>query len=627
MKMKMKMKKQTLSFIVVAISSITGFSKNNHHNPIQQNNQTEAKSKNASNSSLQSCKQHLDEKNKYTQIQYFCNSQGILKKSVESFLTTLTPSQIKFYDEMERIIHLKIFNIDNKQTGETAFQHNSDKSYIETKFQVSPLRDHTLSKKKKKMMGSQVNHMEDLPMEIWYYNMNPPYNLLFKDIIEQKKITNKFLVRGYRYKGIIKERFFYEQDENQNDKVTEIFKFNYVNDKFYERIRSFKIYNPDGSTKDSYSQEFDLDIEKLIDQQDLPKSERERRKQIYRNQNRPIVVIVESGIDVGHPDLTYKFFNNSYETPNGMDDDNNGIVDDTMGFYMNRDGNTSPIINERLVSTHLLRARPFSHGTHTSSIVMKGIEEFALAGFTGSLDHPTFFSKALDFFDKFDVTFINISAAFTNPYIAQRIEKLSKKHLETLIFVAAGNSQSGINLDESEIKIYPVGLTNKNVIAIGAINTNEIHWKDIKTYKRASFSNYGIKIVDLFAPGQDMTGALLGGGYVKASGTSMASPYAMNIAMQIKIANPTLSSLEIKEILMRSVTFIDIDHPLDCVSGGLINKDRALEIAKKMTSSVKSIEELNWEIRLSEAQGTYGEVHDEEYIRKIKALWAQRFFQ
>ena len=110
------------------------------------------------------------------------------------------------------------------------------------------------------------------------------------------------------------------------------------------------------------------------------------------------------------------------------------------------------------------------------------------------------------------------------------------------------------------------------------------------------------------------------------SGTSMASPYVMNLAMKMKEVNPRLGPLEVKEVIMRSVTFIDINQPLECVSGGVVNVERALAIAERMKISTKSIEELNWEVRQSEKPGTYGEVHSTEYIHQIKALWAQRFF-
>ncbi|NED86548.1 S8 family peptidase [Streptomyces sp. SID11233] len=58
-----------------------------------------------------------------------------------------------------------------------------------------------------------------------------------------------------------------------------------------------------------------------------------------------------------------------------------------------------------------------------------------------------------------------------------------------------------------------------------------------RTDRQTGFSNYG-PCVSLFAPGQDIVSAKLGGGSVSKSGTSMASPHVAGVALLYKAAHP-----------------------------------------------------------------------------------------
>ncbi|MEU8699351.1 S8 family serine peptidase [Streptomyces sp. NPDC048680] len=66
------------------------------------------------------------------------------------------------------------------------------------------------------------------------------------------------------------------------------------------------------------------------------------------------------------------------------------------------------------------------------------------------------------------------------------------------------------------------------VLAVGASD---------RTDHQTGFSNYG-SCVSLFAPGQDIISARLGGGSVSKSGTSMASPHVAGVALLYKAAHP-----------------------------------------------------------------------------------------
>ena len=277
------------------------------------------------------CKNKPNEKDKYFMTTHFCSPNGVLKKSITLFLKARTLSQIKFYDDQERIVNFKIFNIKETQTKEVDFKYNDDGTYIRTEFSIKPLRDHIVSKQKRVLSVSEP-YGSDLVLEKWYYNnIDPPHILVYKDHLKYIPVRASYSDHIFNM-PVIETRTLYKEG-----RITDIFDFEYIRDDgFNDRIRSFRVYGPDGLLRGEFSTDFDLNVEKLINRQrlveNLSEEETERRKRIYRDQSRPVVVVFDSGIDVRSPNLTYKLFNNPYDTPNGMDDDSNGLVDDTMGW-------------------------------------------------------------------------------------------------------------------------------------------------------------------------------------------------------------------------------------------------------------------------------------------------------
>lgn len=69
----------------------------------------------------------------------------------------------------------------------------------------------------------------------------------------------------------------------------------------------------------------------------------------------------------------------------------------------------------------------------------------------------------------------------------------------------------------------------------------------------ANFSNYGKTRVDLFAPGEDILSTIPGGGVKRESGTSMAAPVVSGVAALLMAYFPSLTAVQVKEILQQSV--------------------------------------------------------------------------
>jgi len=112
----------------------------------------------------------------------------------------------------------------------------------------------------------------------------------------------------------------------------------------------------------------------------------------------------------------------------------------------------------------------------------------------------------------------------------------------------------------------------------------------------ASFSNYGKKEVDVFAPGVNIYSTIPGGNtYGNASGTSMASPVTAGVAAFLLEYFPTLTPEQLKTVLEKSaikptikaqkpgegeeVSFSELSK-----TGGLINAYEASKLAQEMTS-------------------------------------------
>jgi len=133
----------------------------------------------------------------------------------------------------------------------------------------------------------------------------------------------------------------------------------------------------------------------------------------------------------------------------------------------------------------------------------------------------------------------------------------------------------------------------KNWVEVGALNYK------VGENAPAPFSNYGIKEVDLFAPGMKIYSTMPNNEYAPLQGTSMASPVVAGVAATIRSVFPALSAEQVKEVLMKSVTPVTDDVKLPgsktdkinfsklSVSGGVVNLDKALNYAASLKGKNK----------------------------------------
>lgn len=161
-----------------------------------------------------------------------------------------------------------------------------------------------------------------------------------------------------------------------------------------------------------------------------------------------------------------------------------------------------------------------------------------------------------------------------------------------LIINAAGNDGTDIDLHPHYPSPFHMKGTSRasNMITVGASGATEAGLV-------AAFSNYGVKTVDVFAPGVAIYATLPDNKYSPLSGTSMATPVVAGIAALIKSYYPNLTATQIKSIIESTVTKIDfpVTKPKSggqkvamtelCRTGGVVNAYDALVMADKMSKA------------------------------------------
>ncbi|MBX7124492.1 MAG: S8 family peptidase [Cyclobacteriaceae bacterium] len=154
-----------------------------------------------------------------------------------------------------------------------------------------------------------------------------------------------------------------------------------------------------------------------------------------------------------------------------------------------------------------------------------------------------------------------------------------------LLIHAAGNEKDDNDEEPSyPSRYYQDGKEARNWIEVGASGADSLNLI-------GSFSNFGKKAVDLFAPGVDIYSTVPGSKYKNNSGTSMACPATTGVVAVLMSYFPELSPLEIKDILLRSVRRFDglhVTRPSDgqevdfnslSRTGGLVNVYEAVKAA------------------------------------------------
>jgi len=310
-----------------------------------------------------------------------------------------------------------------------------------------------------------------------------------------------------------------------------------------------------------------------------------------------VIAVIDSGIDISHPDLKDNIWRNEKEIFNNKkDDEKNGFMDDTNGWdFVTNTPDPSPKFTSNWTEAGV------SHGTMIAGIIAaRGNNSEGIAGVTwrakimplrvlndkgeGKISDVI---RAIDYASNNGADIINLS--FVNFNYSEAVqEAIRRAHSAgVMIVAAAGNEQAageGYNINKTPI--YPAcydGQLSENMV-IGVVATDALDQK-------ANFSSYGSRCVDIAAPGISFFSTVTPGSNISDpnkyydgfwSGTSMATPLISAALALIAQANPELSRREIVNILFASTDNISRLNPnyLGQLGNGRLNLNKAVEMAK-----------------------------------------------
>lgn len=284
-----------------------------------------------------------------------------------------------------------------------------------------------------------------------------------------------------------------------------------------------------------------------------------------------IVAVIDGGVQYDHPDLAANMWKNEAElngTP-GVDDDNNGFVDDMYGW------NTNTNTGEFEIN---------SHGTHVAGTIAavndNGIGGCGIAGGTGVGDGVRVMSCQV--FADVNVEIVNTGQAFVyaadmGAVIAQNswVYDVSVKEIPADVSAAIDYFIDNAGMDENGNQVGPMkggvvifcaGNENVSAIKMPAADPRTIAVTAISPdYTKALYSNYGAGS-DLIAPGGSGSSDSVypeycrvysldkESGYCYKSGTSMACPHVSGVAALIvsHYGGNGFTVEDMKKILLRS---------------------------------------------------------------------------
>lgn len=275
----------------------------------------------------------------------------------------------------------------------------------------------------------------------------------------------------------------------------------------------------------------------------------------------PLVAVIDSGIDYNHPDLWANLWINPGEIPDdGIDNDNNGVVDDIYG-YNAFDDNGDPMDR-------------YGHGTHCAGIL--GAVGDNREGITGVSPKANMMAVKIFSDDGRSSTDVILRGLAYSARMGAQITSNSwggRQNSQALLeafqahpglHVAAAGNQ-GYNNDRFDQ--FPANFPLDNIVAVAATTNLDL---------KASFSQWGAKNVDLAAPGENILSTLPEGKYGFLSGTSMATPHVSATAALLMTEYPEMKSDEIVRRLRygaeRAPALAGIS-----ASNGRLNAARSLE--------------------------------------------------
>ena len=294
-----------------------------------------------------------------------------------------------------------------------------------------------------------------------------------------------------------------------------------------------------------------------------------------------IIAIVDSGIDYAHQDLVEKIWRNTGEIPdNGVDDDQNGYIDDIRGWDFTDIpnvafkgdsvvGDNDPI-DEAGHGTHVagIAAADVNNGLGVAGVAwnctLMPLRAGASSGAGTNLQDDDS-SAAIVYAVDNGARIINMSwGSPRNSFVIR--DAIDYAYARGVLLIAAAGNE------RSRDTIYPAGY--RKVIAVAATDQNK---------QRFYQSNFGASI-DIGAPGNVVLSTQIGNRYRRLTGTSMATPHVSGVAALILSKRPNLTHDEARQIILTTADST-LESP-ELVGAGNLNAAKALMASGSMQARI-----------------------------------------
>ena len=320
-----------------------------------------------------------------------------------------------------------------------------------------------------------------------------------------------------------------------------------------------------------------------------------------------------------------------FQQTSQMENTNDSLIADLIQFYEGEKSKVEAVekepvryrhdvvkdnyndINDRFYGNNDLMGTDASHGTHVAGIIgasrqnqigIKGVannvEIMTIRAVPDGDEHDKDIANAIRYAVDNGAWVVNMSfgKSFSpeKKWVDEAVKYAESKGV--LLVHAAGNDAKNIdtednfpsrNFENDTLKVFT------NWINVGASGATD---SDLA----ASFSNFGKREVNVFAPGVKIYSSIPGGNtYGEKDGTSMASPVVAGLAALILSYYPDLSAEQVKQIIERSsmkpsaISFTkpgkeDEKTSLEqlSITGGIVNAMEAIKLASTVVGERKS---------------------------------------
>ena len=297
---------------------------------------------------------------------------------------------------------------------------------------------------------------------------------------------------------------------------------------------------------------------------------------------RPVIAIIDSGIDTEHPDLKANLWVNEAELNGlpGVDDDGNGFIDDIQGWNFYDDDNDVSDCDSHGTECAGIAAAVADNGigiagTNPDALIMPLRVAWVEDNRTVATNDDII--AAIDYAIAMGADVISLSMGKSSKTGYEYLEQACK---QIIIVAAAGNEEQPIN--SGSAVCYPAAYSG--VIGVEASDEagGRPSWSNydddgpwISTFE--SGENYEVR-----APGDEIVTTAPGGEYVTSRGTSMATPFVAGLVSRLISVKDYASHDELIRdlVLSRGGDLGDVDA-MKAYTG--LSQEAALQIPRRYT--------------------------------------------